>query len=272
MNGVQKTIKIGAICFGIFIIANIFLACLYGLSFITNINFKTEEKTKDFEEVYQNIKKIDIDAVISNITIESGNEFKVEASNVGKNFSSKAKNNVLKIEENSTFFPKNDGKGDIVITVPKGMMLDELAIDTGAGKFKITDISANTLDIDHGAGILTIINSKFMKADIDGGAGEMNITSSILNDLDMDAGVGKLQIKAFITGNSEIDCGVGEVDLTLLGNANDYTIQAEKGIGSIQINGESQSNHSSYGSGVNHLNLEGGVGSISVSFEEQNSY
>ena len=270
MNGAKKTIKIAAICLGIFIIVNIFTACFYGLSFLTDLDmdFKSEEKTKDFEEVYQNIQEIDIDAIASNITIESGNEFRVEANNVGQSFSSKVKNKTLKIEEKGNFLSKNNWKGEITITVPKGIVLEDLSIDTGAGKFKINDIQANKFDIDHGAGILEITNSKFMKADIDGGAGEINITSSILNNLDMDAGIGKIQIESSITGNSEIDCGVGEVDITLLGSKEDYTIRTEKGIGSININGESQSNQSTYGSGINHLKLEGGVGSINISFEK----
>ena len=42
MNGIQKVIKILAICLGIIIIVNIFSACLYGLSFLTGIDYKEE--------------------------------------------------------------------------------------------------------------------------------------------------------------------------------------------------------------------------------------
>ena len=122
--------------------------------------------------------------------------------------------------------------------------------------------------MDHGAGILTITNSNFNNADIDGGAGKITINSSTLNNLDMDAGVGEVEIEANITGDSEINCGVGEVNITLLGNKDDYSIRTEKGIGSIKINNENQESNSVYGNGSNKIELEGGVGSISVSFKD----
>lgn len=264
MNGVQKAIKIGAICFGIVIIVNIFYACFYGLSFIADISLTSKENTIDFEEVYYNINEIDIDAVVSNITIQSGSQFKVLASGVGEAFSSTVKNGILRIEEKGKFLYWDNWQGNIVVTVPEGVVLDKLSIDTGAGKFLIKGVYADTFDMDHGAGILEIMDCNFMETDIDGGAGEISITSSVLNHLDMDAGVGKVQIEASITGNSEIDCGVGEIDITLLGSVYDYTIQAEKGIGSVQINGETLNSDGIYGSGSNHLKLEGGVGSIFV--------
>lgn len=271
MNGAQKTIKILAICLGIIIIINIFSGIFYGLSFITNINLNTQEKTKNFEETYQNIEEIKIDGIISNITIKSGNVFKVTAQNVGTKFSSNIEHNTLKIEENQNIFPKNNWEGNIIITVPKDTLLNKLSIDTGASQVTIQDIYANILDMDNGAGILTITNSKFNKADIDGGAGKISINSSTLNNLDMDTGVGEIEIEAIITGNSEIDCGVGEVNITLLGTKEDYSITIEKGIGNIKIDNENQANDSTYGSGNNKLKLEGGVGNISLNFKNLNN-
>ena len=267
MNGIQKVIKILAICLGIIIIVNIFSACLYGLSFLTGIDYKEDKNLNNFEEIYKNVEKIEINAIASNITIKSGNEFKVEAHNVEDNFSAQVNNKTLKIIEKQNIF-NNNYKGHIIVTVPNGTTLKKLSIDTGAGKFIINDISSNSFEMDHGAGILTITNSNFNNTDIDGGAGKITINSSTLNNLDMDAGVGEVEIEANITGDSEINCGVGEVNITLLGNKDDYSIRTEKGIGSIKINNENQESNSVYGNGSNKIELEGGVGSISVSFKD----
>lgn len=271
MNGAQKTIKILAILLGVIIIINIFYFLFSFLSFFSgsdlNVGTISSEKTMDFNQTYQNIQNIEIDVGGSDITIISGDEFKIEASDVTDKFSVSQKNKTLKIKENNKVLHVNNYKGNVLITIPKGIRLEELDIDAGAGKFKIENIEVNKFEIDHGAGTLEISNSIFYKTDIDGGAGMINIDSSTLNNLDMDTGVGSVEIEASITGNSEIECGVGEINMTLLGNENEYSISTEKGIGSIKIKGESQNNNSTYGNGNNRIKVEGGVGNIAVNFK-----
>ena len=267
MNGFQKVIKAFAIGLAIFIILNIAGGVLFGLSIVTNIGIGEEKVVVDnFSEIYQGVKKIDIDAISSNIIIKQGNEFKVEASNLSNKFSSKLNNGVLNIKETKTWFWENNSSGIITIYIPNEANLEELKIDSGAGKIEISDIFANNFNIDHGAGILEISNSNFNNTDIDGGAGEIKIFASNLNNVKMDAGVGKVTIEADITGNSKIECGVGELNISLLGNKEDYTIKAEKGIGSIKLDNEDKNQDTIYGTGKNIIELEGGIGSINVKF------
>lgn len=266
MSKGQKIIKIGAIVLGFVIISNILSFLFYGLSWFLDISFNNHQVT-NFNETYQNIREIEIDGISSSIIIESGDEFKVEATNLENNFTSKAKNGVLKIEEHDKWFFYGNGKGEILITVPDEIVLDSLSIDTGAGKFIIRDIEAMEFDMDHGAGALEIIDSKFSKADIDGGAGMIQIENSNLNNLELDAGVGKVEIEASITGNSQINCGIGEIDVILIGASDDYQIRTEKGIGSVEIAGIKQKNGTVYGNGDNRLDLEGGIGRIKVDFQ-----
>lgn len=269
MNKTQKLIKVIAICLAIVIIINIFSALFYGLSLITDIDLGKENKeTITFKETYQDIERIEIDAVSSNIIIRIGNEFKVETQNIKNNFSSNKKRKTLEIEESTGLLSKNKGNGKIIIEIPEEIELEELKIDTGAGKFEIEGISAREFEMNHGAGILNITNSNFKESDIDGGAGEINISSSTLNNLELDAGIGKVSLEAEITGNSKIECGVGEININLLGAQNNYTISTKKGIGTIKINGEEQNNSTIYGNGTNRLELEGGIGSINVNLKK----
>lgn len=264
MNGVQKTIKIASICFGILIIINIFSAIFWLVSGLTG--FKSDKRDVSFEKEYSNIDSIVIDMPVSNISIEPSNTFKVEANGMSKNFNVKAKNGTLTLHEKGGWsWFKNYG-GDVTVYVPQSVKLNKLSIDNGAGVISINHISSYLLDIDGGAGKLSISYSSFDEADIDAGVGETNIESSRLNNLDLDAGVGKININAFITGNSKIDCGVGAVNITLLGNREDYSIKAEKGLGSIKIDKEEKRGDFSYGYGINRIELDGGVGSINVNF------
>lgn len=268
MTNKEKTIKIGAIVLAVFIIANILLLILSLVTGITNVFFggdNYEEVTNVYE--YDDVKEIEIDGIAASITIEEGSKFTVTTINVDKGFKANLKNHTLKIEDSKSWFGLNDGSRKIIITVPNDTVLEELSIDTGAGKFIIDDIKAREFDIDHGAGMLEISNSIFYEADIDGGAGEIKITNSTLNNLDLDSGVGKVEIEANITGKNKISCGVGEVDITILGIEEDYAIRVNKGIGSIKINNQEQANNAVYGNGTTKIEIDGGIGSINVGFE-----
>ena len=266
MSGPQKAIKILAIILAIFIIFNIIKGIIIGLTFFARINNNNDNNTevKTFSQSYQNVSKIDIETVSADIIIKNGSEIRVEANNIKNNFTSNIKNGTLKIEENKTWFNSSSIVGKITVYIPE--KINNLKIDSGAGKIQVSDIKANNFKIDQGAGKLTIENSSFTSSDINGGAGEIKIVSSELNNLKLDAGVGKIDLEGKITGNSKIECGIGEMNISLLGDKDQYNIVAEKGIGSIKINGKERTE---YGEGENKIKLEGGIGAINVNFSEQ---
>lgn len=265
MNGVQKTIKILAIIFAIFLILNIFRGIMMGLYFFGNIETSSSRiKEQNFSETYSQVSKIDIETVSSNIKIKSGNEFKVTATDLNNSFSSRIVNGTLKIEETKFWFWTNGIGGEITVYIPK--KISNLKIDSGAGKIEIADIASEYISINQGAGKLSIENSKFDSSKIQGGAGESIIKSSELNNLKLDAGVGKVELEGKITGNSKIECGIGEMNINLIGEEEEYYVTAEKGIGSIRIDGKEQT---TYGNGKNRIKLEGGIGAIKVRFNKE---
>ncbi len=268
MNEIQKIIKILAIILAIFIIVNIISAIMFGLSMFTNLGIRDDKVVvENFSEIYKDIEQIDIDVLSSNIILKTGNEFKVEAHNLKNQFSSKQINGKLKIEERKRWFGGNNFSGEITIYIPKDEKLDSLKVDAGAGKIVIENIVADRFKLEQGAGIVTISNSDFNKTDIDGGAGKIEIVSSVLNNLKMDAGIGKIEIEAYVTGSSKIECGIGEIKMLLLGNKEEYSIDAEKGLGNIKIEGKDYSSDLKVGTGKNNIDLEGGIGTIFVEFQ-----
>lgn len=264
MSSTQKVIKIFAISLAVFIIFSILNGILFGLNFIDS--FEEKGTLTTFQENYEDIKSIQIDLKASNIEIIRGENWKVEASNTSDNFSSKKVRDTLKIEEYNSWFWNNPKSGKITITVPKEEDLEELKIDSGAGKINIEDITSDILKIEQGAGVVEIKNSFFSKTKIDGGAGEMKITGSTLHNLDLDAGVGKVKISGNILGQSKIECGIGEIELLLYEQEENYRLTFEKGLGSMKLKGEEVSKNHVYGNGENAIDLEGGIGSMSVDF------
>lgn len=262
MNQAQKTIKILAICLAIFIMISIFNGIFYAIQWVGGFGFSSSGEF--YKHTYTDIQNIKIDINASNVIIEEGNELSVEANNVSRSFQTSVKNKTLEVKEKFNWFQRHY-KGEIIITIPKTADLESLKIDTGAGKITIDQISANRLKIDHGAGYLKMTNSIFKEADIDGGAGLLEITSSTLRDLNLDAGVGKVTLGENIYGKSKIDCGVGEMNF-LLKKKEDYTIEVEKGIGTVKIDGQEVKSQK-IGTGNNLLDIHGGIGSININFE-----
>lgn len=266
MNGVQKVIKIFAICLAIFIIVNIFGWVIGGIGFLVHIGGDSEnisDRTYETSDVtgeswisWQDIDKINIDLKSAKLVIKAGgNELVVKESDEN-NFRVNKSGNELRINEKDGWFVNHDRLDTLEITIPEGMLLKELDIDSGAGRVEIEGVEADKFAMDQGAGVVEIARSRFNRTKISGGAGSIKINSSILNDLKLEAGVGKVEIESDITGDSKIDCGIGEVAVKLNSPKEDYRIRVEKGIGSIKIDGETWENNSTYGNGSNKLDIE----------------
>ena len=80
-------------------------------------------------------------------------------------------------------------------------------------------------------------------------------------------GVGELNLTGELSGKSSIDYGVGETNIVLLGTDDDYKVKLDKGIGEATIDGIKMSDDSVYGAGKNYIEIDGGVGELSISFK-----
>lgn len=275
MTSFQKIIKYLAIALAVFIIFNIVSAIFYGISTLKNIfrldsdNHITENlNSLDLEET--SIAVLDIDIDISKLIIQTGNSLKAETNN--KYIKSKQENNKLYIEEKNHNLSLKNNNSELIITIPENTELDYVNIETGAGEVEIEEINTKKLDLDLGAGKVTINNLNITKeANIDGGAGEFNILSGSINNLDLDIGVGKFTLSTSLTGNNYIDAGVGAVDIELIGTLEDYTIKSNKGIGQIKIAGENINDNNIIGTGANILEIEGGIGQISINLKNSSN-
>lgn len=269
MNGIQKVIKYIAIAFAFFLTFSIISGIISVASSLSNIftDEKTNEKTDNLKElaIESKSKNLDIDIASSNIIIKVGEVFKVETSN--EYIKLKQEKDVIYITEKSHNWFKND-KSELIIYIPTYFILDKVSISNGAGTVNIENLSTKTLNLNLGAGKVDIDNLTVSNnTKIDGGAGEVTINNSNLNNLDLDIGVGKFNLTSKITGESEIDHGIGEVILNLIKTEEDYQIHVDKGIGSINIDGNNISDDETYGNGLNKIDIDGGVGSIKINFK-----
>lgn len=199
---------------------------------------------------------------ITNLTIKTGANFKIETNN--PQIACKQNSNQLVIKEKHKWFStKNDN--DLIIYIPKEMMLETVEIDTGAGNVTIEKLETKKISFDIGAGEVKMKHLNVTEeAKIDSGAGKVEILSSSIKNLDLGVGVGKFILNAKLSGKNDIDAGVGELDINLTDGIENYTIRANKGIGSISLAGKEVSENIKYGEGDTYIEIEGGIGAIDI--------
>ena len=272
MSSSQKIIKNLAIALGIFLTIFIISMIIGGIYLITSVFSIKSDNSIDKEintlwmQNNENVISLDIDIKFSNLTIKNGDKFLVESNN--KNIKYKYNNSSLEVEEIKYNLFNNSDVGEVIITIPSNIRLDSIDIDNGAGSLNIENINANKFNLDLGAGVTVIDNIIVDSADIDSGAGKFIIKFGKINNLDFDMGAGTAEITSIITGNNEINSGVGNLKLNLIDNIENYKIKINKGIGKVEIDNKEVSDNEIVGTGLNFINISGGIGTITVNFME----
>ena len=89
-----------------------------------------------------------------------------------------------------------------------------------------------------------------------------------LHKIVLNMGVGEANLNVNLLGTSNIKSGIGETDLTIIGSKTDYKLDVKKGIGSITVDGKDISNFTSNEEAQNTVKIEGGIGSVKISFQK----
>ena len=271
MTTAQKIIKYLALAFAAFLVVSIIsgiLGAIYALSGILGLQ-KEDKPIKETMNMinFENseVATLDIDVAYTNLIIKKGDFLIAETNN--KDINCKQNNQNLQIKEKQNSLFSGNDKGDLVVYIPENLEFEKVKINAGAGKIQIENLNTKNLYLELGAGE-TIIEKLDVTEEckIESGAGKVNILSGTINELNLDMGVGKFEVTAAIIGNSKINAGIGELELNIQDNKENYAIKAEKGIGTIKIDGKEVSDDVTYGNGKNTIKIDGGIGNINVDF------
>lgn len=273
MTSAQKVIKYLATAFAVFLIVTIISAIISGgyalLSAVglihTNKNIITEDLKAISSEVTV-ISELEIDLAFANLEIKSGDVFKVETNNSKITFTNN--NGSIKIKEKEQNWFNNNYNSNLIIYIPKDMIaINETRIDTGTGKIYIEKLNTEILDFELGAGDVYIGELTATKeTKIDGGAGKIELKHTEINNLKANLGVGEFNFNGKLTGKNKIDSGVGAVNIGLIDSQDNYTIEVDKGLGNVTLDGQKFETSRVYGTGENYLDIDGGVGEIKINF------
>lgn len=226
---------------------------------ITSIFDKTEYEPHTVE--LNSANYLNINLATSDLTITNGNKLEAKTDSDSVSINVKDKKVIIKETEKWYKFKKAP---KVTVTIPNDLKFDDVYIETGAGKLNIKELSVKNLSLKLGAGKIEIDNIMSDKTTIENGAGSLKIANGILGNAKIAGGVGSMDITAKITGDSKIETGIGSINLDLINVDGDYTLDIEKGLGSITYNGDKIKDDKKIGNGSNFIKLEGGIGSIKV--------
>lgn len=272
MTSFQKAVKYAAMAFAIFLSISIIGGILSAASSVFHI-FSNDKNTVSAVQSYtvsSDVSNIDIEVSASDLIIKNGTEFRIDSNY--ENLKIKEEGNQLSITEKDNSKAVNYKNMRIEIYIPNATVFNEAKISTGAGRVNIQSLSAERLYIELGAGeaeIKKLISKNSAK--INGGAGSLSVESAELNNLELDMGIGELEIEGRILGKSRIDYGIGSTEIKLYGSLNDYRISLDKGLGEATLNGRNMGDDSVYGSGLNEIEIDGGIGELEIEITGSNS-
>ena len=276
MTTAQKVIKYIATAFAVFLIITIISAILGGgyvlLSAFGLIHTNKNVLTEDLKVISNEIKEIStlqIDLAFTNLDVKTGDNFKVETNNSKITFTND--NGSVKIKEESRNWLNNNNRvSNLIIYIPEDKTsIDKTKIETGAGKINIEKLNTQSLYLELGAGDVYIENVIATgETKIDGGVGKTELKSCKIKNLKANLGMGEFVFNGKITGKSEMDSGVGAINIDLMDNKKNYTIDVSKGLGNVTLDGQKLEMDRVYGTGENYLDIDGGIGEIKIEFKE----
>lgn len=268
MTTMQKVIKYAALAFALVLALSIIGGIVSGVALLGG--FIDGNATTDDLKTYEidpsaNIVSLDIEIGAADFAIKEADAFLVE-SNL-KNLTIEQKNGTLTIKEKTKFGRYNGAT--LTLYIPMDKRLQKADIETGAGRFTADSLIVNELTLELGAGEVYL---KKISADssshIAGGAGKLTIADGTLCNLELEMGVGQLNLTATLYGNNELDLGVGETNITLIGPEENYSVDIEKGLGGITVDGKSVSSYGKSGNGQSRVDIDGGIGAIHLNFKD----
>lgn len=266
MNATQKAIKYLAIALAVLLIVSI-VNGIVGILRAFDYFFSNDTDTKDATvyTVSSAIHTVEMEIGGAEVRIEQGDSFSV-VSNL-KGLTVKENRGVLTVKEKKLAAKISHG-AFVTLYLPADTVLEHTDITTGAGSLTVEHLKTETLRWVLGAGMaeadcLTVTRS----AEIHGGAGKITVLDGSIHHLDLEMGIGQLNLRAALPGEAELSLGIGESNITVIGEKDDYRLDIEKGLGEITLDGVSVGNVEKYGDGDDRIEIQGGIGSVNLSFE-----
>ena len=228
-----------------------------------------EKKTGEYS-LNEATNAIYVEGFSGTLTITRGQRYSVVYRNIPEDYKIYEENGALYLKganKMGIFLFTNSYEQSIEITVPTGVYLRLLDLDTGSGTTTISKIQADKIILDSGSGSCVFQEVACEKLDIDSGSGACKMTEMVCTDLLVDSGSGSVSYQGELFGNGDFDTGSGSVKLDITGAESNYNIYASLGSGGMYINGKREKDTKiTYKSADSNLKFSTGSGRVSINF------
>lgn len=222
---------------------------------------------------YTNIKNLDFDLAMGDVTIIEGDDFAISGSKINSKISDDGETWSLQSPKRKWYhWIGHHTGGNWEITIPKGRRFDRVDINFAAAEVDIDALSADDLRIKGGAGEADIDKLSVGKSmDLQIGAGTLKVSAGeIGGNCEIKCGAGSLEMAlSHIDGDADVDCGMGTIHMNLPGSRREYNITSQSALGTVKIEEDDLDNQTDSGTTEirANLDLKCGMGEIDVDFE-----
>lgn len=193
---------------------------------------------------------VHLDASALDITLVSGNDFKMEYKGSEKlRPEVNVDQGVLTVEQKASGHLVSVS-GDLVITVPEGTAMDTIEMEVSAGDIEVENILANTVKLDVSAGDIDVVGGTIETIDVECSAGDVDIEKCEFNNL-------------------TTDLSAGDMDVTVTDSVKNYEIEAEASLGNVYVDGQKEgASYEQGGSGTKYIKIDVSAGDVSIEEDE----
>ena len=207
----------------------------FHISFDDDDEYDNEEVSggkHSFDEKLEKFSSIKIDAAVVGITIEQGDEFRIESTFNKESLRPKfsVNGNQLRVVQgarNQHGINMGSQNCRMVITIPSGTRLSSIDIDSNVGDVRLRELDAE--------------------------------------DIDIDLNVGEIDVRNVVFTNIDCNNNVGEISINPLDNLDDYDISASTDVGEVRVDGRNyKKSYNSRGNGHKKIKVDTNVGEINI--------
>ena len=149
-------------------------------------------------------------------------------------------------------FSANQLAVNVIITVPKGMVLDRISVKTRLGDVLLYGVNAKSVTAETGVGNVECYEALEVRSmELNTGVGDVNL----------------VMVEALDGLSIGLKSGTGNVEAALCGAEKDYSYELESGLSLVTVNGVVRGSKAVHRGNVPYrLDAESGTGSVSVCF------
>ena len=233
---------------------------------------------ESFEKTYENISNLEFDFETSEVIIQEGEEFHIQAENVAKNFLSYQNGSTWIIKEKSPNFigvcingiVGNGGK--VIITIPKDATIQHAKIEMDTGVLTMNHFHGNVVDVSSDVGKIELNTISANTLELDVETGSIQVYDAHIGNGSFDTDVGNLYFEGMIKGNYQVNVDVGSAKLILENSYEDFNYDVDVDMGNVVVgdrDGSLFSTKQRIDNGATKLAiLDCDMGNITISFQK----